>query len=611
MADIVNTVLVKDSRISQISDKINYGVYKGAAQISQQTYQAQTATPSQSVWAIQVPSQNTMIDKRLLYRAKARIEIPYQTRAGQAFAAGGAAVNFPNAGAQSLAAVGYGKNCSLAAFPLHQMMNVVTATINSTGVTVNMADVLPFMLKMLNNRELRAYNSYAPTAVDIYGKYSDQVGANNSTFASFGESADQDIVGNGAWVIESAQFYDTLGNALTSASTVAQNTTIWLRIDFVSTEPLMVSPFTFAHLPFNNGALYGITALNFNITKQANGNRVWRADDLGLPAFGANGSAGGGFLPDPTQNVRVLQLQQSQEELLLTYMIGHPTDLLPQQNISNYYELPRFVNSLSTTSTISTGTTASNLSSQSLQFNYVPDMVMIGVVKRNKTFCDPDAFLPITRISVNFNSVVGILSSTQLQTLFEMSKNAGYSGSYSEFIGNAWSQSASVNKPVQTCGGFLALKFGRDINLPDDYMAPGLLGNFVFQFTYDVKNPSNGDINPADYQLVVIPMNSGVFVTNAGVSITYTAILSKEKVLQTSESNVYSEGDVQRLIGGSFWGTLKNIASSVKDVAMPLASIAKPILASMPNPQAQAASGVLGALGAGTSGGRKARDMRL
>lgn len=601
MADLINTVLVTDDRIAQITDTLKYGVYSGASQISEQIYQAQTSSSSQSVWTIQVPSQNILIDKRVKFRSTQTIKIPYTMNAGPYQPVGGTVFPFVTTN-QVLASVGYGKNCSLSAFPLHHMMNVLSATLNSTSVNCNIQDVLPFMLKMIDRRELRAYNSYAPTAVDSYGNYDDQVGANNSSFASYGDSADPDIIGNGAWKIDKAQFTTLAGVVLDATSTIAAGVQVWLNITFTSTEPLMLSPFTFANVPFSKGALYGLTALTFNITKLTNANRVWRASPAGNTDF----------TPDITRDALVLESSPTNpmiEALLITYMNAGPTHMLPATNVSNYYELPKFINQLGTAS-INSLQTSAELQSQSLQLNFVPDMVMLGVIKKNKKFTEPDAFIPIKRISMNFNAVVGILSSTQPQTLYQMTKDNGYSGGYLEWDGNAFSNSGTTEKSVvQTSGGFLALKFAKDINIPESYLAPGSIGNFILQFSYQIYNNTNAVLNAEDYQLMIIPMNSGVCVTNSGSTVLYTAMLSKEKVLATKESgNNYTEGDVQRLVGGSFWGSLKNIASSLA----PIASIAKPILGSISDPRAQAASQVLGALGAGTSGGRRRiNDQRL
>ena len=82
---------------------------------------------------------------------------------------------------------------------------------------------------------------------------------------------------------------------------------------------------------------------------------------------------------------------------------------------------------------------------------------------------------------------------------------------------------------MPTTGSLCVLEFGSDIELPD-YYAPGSLGNFNLQFNVVFENYSLQAIT--DYQLVVITMNSGVFVTEKGQSSVYTGILTKQDVLE-------------------------------------------------------------------------------
>jgi hypothetical protein len=103
----------------------------------------------------------------------------------------------------------------------------------------------------------------------------------------------------------------------------------------------------------------------------------------------------------------------------------------------------------------------------------------------------------------------------------------------------------------------LVLDPAYDLSLPD-YLSSGSLGNYNFQFGVEVYNQSSQDFVP---EVCVICVNSGVMVTDRGVSTTYTGILTKEMVLSAkAKPQDYTSGESHRLVGGSMF----NLGSSVK-----------------------------------------------
>ena len=62
-----------------------------------------------------------------------------------------------------------------------------------------------------------------------------------------------------------------------------------------------------------------------------------------------------------------------------------------------------------------------------------------------------------------------------------------------------------------------------------------------------------------DWELVIIPMNSGVYAIERGVANMYTGLLTKSDVLEASEGQEpYTKATVHRMIGGGFLNTLKS-----------------------------------------------------
>ena len=94
------------------------------------------------------------------------------------------------------------------------------------------------------------------------------------------------------------------------------------------------------------------------------------------------------------------------------------------------------------------------------------------------------------------------------------------------------------------------------VNLIEDFYAPGSIGNFTFQIRVTCENYGSADVTP---ELVVATMNSGSFATEKGTSSTYTALLTKEDVLNASQQEPTAHSDVKRMVGGGFLDSLKSV----------------------------------------------------
>jgi uncharacterized membrane protein YgcG len=125
----------------------------------------------------------------------------------------------------------------------------------------------------------------------------------------------------------------------------------------------------------------------------------------------------------------------------------------------------------------------------------------------------------------------------------------------------------------------------------------GSLGNFNLQINLQVFNQFPYAVNP---EVVIIPINSGIFVSERGTSSTYTGILTKADVLSASAQEPYYQTSVKRLVGGSFLDSLKSVAGKI----LPhLLKHGKEELGKSDHPVAKMAHSALGAMGYGSSGG--------
>ena len=137
------------------------------------------------------------------------------------------------------------------------------------------------------------------------------------------------------------------------------------------------------------------------------------------------------------------------------------------------------------------------------------------------------------------------------------------------------------------------MNFAEVIQLTEDFYPPGSLGSFNLQLRVSAQNNSNVDWAANTAELIIMPMNCGVFVTKKGPSRTFTALLSKQDALDVQGQQAYSQGVFTKMVGG---GLLGNLKSSVGWITSKLPMV-KNVLNHIPHVYAQTGAKVLDALG--------------
>ena len=572
MSNDFQKVLIKDDRLV-VSDQIKYAVCKGGQNMTSAQFNAISQSTSSHTYNIQVPSEQTIVDRRVLWQSTVTLAITTAQAAGGAVPVG----NDPRPAGALL--VNYGSQDALAPFPLHQLCSVMTATVNNNSTSINMRDVLASILRFHDKRELSRYNGYTPVMYDTYQNYKDGLGSNNNVLGGWSLTADNDINQRGSWVLDSISSVPPSDGTFPQPLVPASNTAY---VTYTVTEPLLISPFIYAHPKSNNQGFYGIQNMNF-IFNIADGNRAWRtANNWG-------------------QSVSVNRFNNSR--LIFNFLTPHPSDLMPSRNVCGYYELPRYITSnLPAFGAYGSATAQQTIRTTTIQLNQIPDKLIMFVRKSmgDQKAWDSDSFLVINGLSINFNNMSGILASATQQDIYRYSVENGSNQSWYEFSGSATKASSITGggSVMPTSGSLLVLEFGKDIQLVEDFYASGSLGNFNLQVNLTVSNQSN--VALANTEVVIITMNSGVWVNERGTTTVYTGILTKQDVLDVSSQESYSRSDVERMVGGGFLDTLKSVAGKVVPM---LPSLAKAGLSMSGNPYAKTGANVLGALGYGRSGG--------
>jgi hypothetical protein len=251
-----------------------------------------------------------------------------------------------------------------------------------------------------------------------------------------------------------------------------------------------------------------------------------------------------------------------------------------------------------------------SLSSQTYTFNQIPDKLIIFVRQQNQSGLNKnsngevytanaldcnwnDIALAIKGITVQWNNHSGLLANATREQLFHMSQEAGSnqdwlsfsgkanavlarSGSYlSQFFtampyvvngsgGTTVSEAVPSFSGVQavgqglglnqnafgtihpTIGSYLMLDLSKHLELAEPWNAPGSLGSYQLQFNLQVENYLN---TPVDPEIVIIPVNSGIMVTEKGQTSAYTGILTKSDVLDAALQEPYSHMNIKRIVG--------------------------------------------------------------
>jgi len=534
------TVLIQDDRIANLTDKIHYAVNKGAQQITSSEFNRTSESTSSIIFNVPVPSLETVIDRRVMIRSTITLKIT-------------------GTAAQHKQVINYGNRDCLAPFPLHQLINTMSVTINNNTISMNTKDLLPALLRMLDNRELARYNGTTPTMYDQYLNYADMAGASNSSFNGFTQSTgDSFIRSRGCFPLDSVS-RDTPPTAPLAVSGAAGDVQT-AYVTFTVEEPLLLSPFLFGNPQSNNQGFYGIQNMSFNLTL-GGANRVWRH-------YGAANAAASSIA-----NVEIFKVENS--KLLFQFLSLHPSQQLSSRCVVPYYELSRYINSqakqIAAVAAVAfrgakpaPGT--ETYSSSTISFNQIPDKLIIFLRKPTQTYTDSDSFLPITNININWNNSSGVCSSFTQAELWKNSVEAGSNQTWDEFRGYAYKQLPVVaplddektagnaaGTYVATCGSVLILDMAKHVNLIEDFYAPGSIGNFTFQIRVACEN--YGETYAPE--LVVCTMNSGSFATEKGTSS--TALLTKEDVLNASQQEPMAHSDVKRMVGGGFLDSLKSV----------------------------------------------------
>jgi hypothetical protein len=586
------TVLIEDSRIADITATEVFGVQSSAAQSTYQQFQAVSTSNSSIIFNVQIPSENIVIDRHLLISSQVSFEI--------------------NAGDVPIGdqVFQYGLTDSLQAFPLNSLFTTTQATINNVSVSTNLQDVLPMLMRMNDKRVLSRYNSLTPSLPDsAWGEYNDAPGSNNNPLAAYNNNGyDEDFMPRGAFSLDFLQIDRFVAGVYTDdspISTGANNTwKIFIRVTL--TEPfLALSPFINCE-PQCSAGLVGVNNMSMVLNVDNTCKRLFSTSNNAISGNGLAGYISSIALgwADAPQGFSAQSVGFQNTRLLFNFLSLQPEQYakISTKNVVPYLDYPRYLTTFSSGTNIVSGA-SSTLTSQSIQLNQVPDLILITarVPMSQQDWNYTSSFLTIEGISVNFNNASGLLASATQQDLYNISFRNGSAQNFYEFRGAADVNNNATGSVTQvpTTGSLLVLNPVFDFSLPS-YLSASSLGQYQFQFNLRVRNQYSFTV--AQPEICIITINSGIFATQQGTSQIFTGILTKEQVLRTKEQNPVphlASDEYKRMVGGKLqnrgMGSLMKMVKDVPKMMMGMKSML---------PVGGASSG--GALSGGAiSGGKK------
>jgi len=543
MATDFKTVLIESSLIADITDTEVFGVQSGPAQSTYQQFQAISASNSSIVFNVQVPSENIVIDRHLLLQSTLSFTVSI--------------ANVP-AGQQAFQ---YGLTDCVQAFPLNSLFTTVQSTINNVSVSTNLQDVLPMLSRMNDKRMLSRYNSMTPSYVDnTFGVYSTAPLTNANPLASLNTTGyDEDFQPRGAYPLEFIQIDRYVNGVYTDHSPISTSeaTNTWkVSITLTITEPfLALSPFINCE-PNMEAGLVGINNMSFVLNVDSTCKRLFSTANsfnngtaTGLDSFITGVALGISPNGGTAQNIGFQSTR-----LLFNFLSLQPEQYakISTKNVVPYLDYPRYLTTFNNSNAVAPGG-SSRLTSQSIQLNQIPDLILITarVPMSEQNWAYASSFMAIENVSINFNNASGLLASATQNDLYNISFRNGSQQSFYEFQGlSQFNDNGSGGvTSIATTGSLLVLAPVYDFSLPS-YLSASSLGQYQFQFNMTVFNQYPFTITP---EICIITVNSGVFTTQQGTSQIFTGILTKEQVLRTKEQNPVphlTTSEYERLVGG-------------------------------------------------------------
>jgi hypothetical protein len=573
--EIVHPVLETDSRLT--STPSYFASVKSTPQsIAQNVYPSNSQSNSNShLWNLQTPSVDVVINRNFIVEADIKLRLNFP---------GATAGPFNDASARFIQF--HGRNNGLCSFPLNRLCNTMTLTMNNLSTTVNSNEVLTELSHMYSEEDLLAMSGTAncPDYLALYNgiRLIESVTQGppqpeyQFTHTGFLDNSNvPNILGNYFNSSIKGKLKGNSTNVQIVSITPVDNSNTLVDVVFRVRENLIgLSPLTSGADAYNHTrGMMGVTNIQLQMVF-GDANRLYRS---------ARHQEGTTFVGE-CSNSTLLSVENAR--LFITYYSLKPSQLPNPRNAIPYYQINRYYSN--ETEDIA-GASQSTIQSPNIQLSVIPDVVLLTVEPlqysgqetstQQQSKWAGDWAATIENVALQFNNQNGILSNASKYDLWNMSKCSFPLQEWHDFNGSVpyveYLQNVDGNGEVRDngLGDFtfvrglypmahchLALRFGTDIPIPQEFLSVGSLGAFNFsaqvKFKNQITNPNATTEYPwkevgAKFRLKLTFITKGAIVNELGSSSLLTGFFSKEMVMSVigSEHHGVSSKQLQSFIG--------------------------------------------------------------
>lgn len=590
-------VAVQDPRIMQ--EPNIYPVLEGGRDVLYKQFTTTSVSQSSINFSCPPPSQEVFVDRRVHFKCPVRLTL---TATGvDALDGGGNPLYLLNP-----------QQCCLRSYPLQKALDTVQMTINNQSMSINISDMLSAMEHFNIDRKLKAVDySKCPTYGACQSQvFSDLFLSSRSPMSLYADGQD-DLAPQAFPFTIVSQSNNAAGPGASTATSV---------IDFVSCEPLFLSPLFWGAFDDDQAAFLGVRTFDLTLNFLNQGaNRMIAIDRIssGVPYNPTTWSAQmqfSNFAPAFSYN------DENQPVLLFQYITPQLDKAAELGNISQrelhypFFNIERFPTD--SNSALAAGAQATQ-TSNNIQLNSIPSKMYIYVRNSNAIMnADPfhsDTFAKINSVSVQWGNKNGVLASASPQQLYDLSCKNGCQMSW-----QAWSGAKMNNGALAGAAsgfGFLANQYSGtgsvlaldplDLGL-DALDAPGKIKQLMVQVTVNYTNVSSDPITPTLYFVAV---SQGVFTIYNGQASALVGVLTSQDILDARKQTghlMLSYSEIRRVNGGNFLSTIKSGLSKVWNFLKPGLKAVAPLVSMVPGPVGEVASALNPVIqGLGQGGGAK------
>jgi hypothetical protein len=488
----ISPVLSIDPRL-EFDNSGNFAVTRGGVSVTYRTLPSQNYSSGgqNTVFNVQPPNQNIAISRKLLTKFYYQVVIT---------AVAGASGNVVDLGIYDAPRF----------MPTQQTTSSMSATINNANV-----NLIPYQLVQalaccnLSDMNLGRDWSLAPSHPDEFQNYSDVytvpqfLGTVADPLQSLGESTTS-IPNRGGWAV-----------SLSGTNNVGVGVTGTVTLQFSSTEPILVSPFSSVD---DSHAFIGVQTLTLSIQQTLNGGRtVWSHSDS----------------VDASTITNMVTSLYAPPEVQSTYLTPSPLYKIPHSVVYNYSNVDIYTTD--TVASISSGADFT-VSTNNVQLNTIPKRILFfaRVSDSATNYTTTDTFAWLKQMQIQFDNVSGIFGGSSPEQLYMSAREQGYDKSWTQ-----WSS---------TTGSVMILDLGRNMALQNSSDAAGLQASKQLQITATFNNINKFKALP--FTIFVIVISDGLITISGNTTIQQNSVLTREDILNAHQGTAVTSYHAP----ATYWG---------------------------------------------------------